>query len=125
MTDTADFQTAQDELAPLRNDFAKSREMNTLRQRAAQEHRATRRLNDAITALLMLIAFPFGMALLALSICFGRSLPRALAAVVFMAAVNLTAMANTMFFDGQMSGILSTDSGLLSLLVKAAQAAGF
>ncbi len=72
--------------------------------------------------LLLLIAFPFGMALLALTIAFGRSLPRALAAITFMAAVNVTALANTMFFDGDMYGVLSNNSGLLSLFVKIAQA---
>ena len=124
MPQTIAFHTDGDELAPLRDEFKKNRAMHSLRERAAQEHRVTRRLNDAITALLMLIAFPFGMALLALSMCFGRSLPRALAAVAFMAAVNLTAMANTMFFDGEMSGVLSTNSGLLTLFVQVAQASG-
>jgi hypothetical protein len=45
-----------------------------------------------------------------------------LAAITFMAAVNVTALANTMFFDGDMYGVLSNNSGLLSLFVKIAQA---
>ena len=124
MTKTIEFHVDGDELAPLRDDVQKHRAMHSLRERAAQEHRTARRLNDAITALLLLVAFPFGMALLALSICFGRSLPRALAAMVFMSAVNLTALANSMFFDGDANGILSNNSGLLALIVKVAQTAG-
>ncbi|MBO6790013.1 MAG: hypothetical protein HRT60_09965 [Dinoroseobacter sp.] len=124
MTQTIAFHDDKNERAPLREDHNKNRAMHSLRERAAQEHRTARRLNDAITALLLLVAFPFGMALLALSICFGRSLPRALAAMVFMSAVNLTALANSLFFEGEMDGLLSNNSGLLALIVKVAQAAG-
>ena len=121
---TQDPSTARGDLAPMRDEFCQLRALHQLRERAAQEHRVTRRLNDAITALLLLVAFPFGFALLALSIVFGRSLPRALAAVAFMAAVNLTALANSMFFKGDLQGVLSNDSGLLDLLVTLARAQG-
>ena len=72
MTQTIAFHDDKNERAPLREDHNKNRAMHSLRERAAQEHRTARRLNDAITALLLLVAFPFGMALLALSICFTR-----------------------------------------------------
>ena len=122
MTEIAQTDVAQPTRPEQLSDTRKSRALARLRARAARQHRTTRRLNDAITVLLLLIAFPFGMALLALTIVFGRSLPRALAAITFMAAVNVTALANTMFFDGDMYGVLSNNSGLLSLFVKIAQA---
>ncbi len=119
MADTA-ASKPNDELATMRAEYCETRALHQLRERATQEHRACRRLNDAITVLLLLVAFPFGFALLALSLVFGRSLPRALAAVVFMAVVNITALANTMFLDGDLYGVLSNDSGLLSLFLKLA-----
>jgi len=45
-----------DTLKPLRADLCQSSALACLREKAAREHRTTRRLNDAITALLLLVA---------------------------------------------------------------------
>lgn len=75
------------------------------------------RLHDAITALLLLVAFPFGFALLALSSVFGRSLPRAASAVVFLGLVHVAAIASLLFGETRHMAMLQGGPGTLTLLM--------
>ncbi|MFT7189835.1 MAG: hypothetical protein ACI9AQ_000389, partial [Dinoroseobacter sp.] len=62
MTEIAQADLPQPTRPEQLSETRKSRALSRLRARAAREHRSTRRLSDAITVLLLLIAFPFGMA---------------------------------------------------------------
>ncbi len=91
--------------------------------RAAREAREARlgdRLHDAIAVLLLLVAFPFGLALMALATVFGRSLPRALTVGSFMAAVHAVALVQALIYGRTVGGVLAEGGGLLRLMLRAA-----
>ncbi len=87
--------------------------------RAAREARLGDRLHDAI-AVLLLVAFPFGLALMALATVFGRSLPRALTVGSFMAAVHAVALVQALIYGRTVGGVLAEGGGLLRLMLRAA-----
>ncbi len=76
------------------------------------------RLHDAITAFLLLVAFPFGFALLALSSVFGRSMIRAFSVVVFLCAVHLVAGVNIMLGNESVAHLYEHGPNLVTLLGK-------
>lgn len=76
------------------------------------------RLHDAITVFLLLIAFPFGFALLSLSCIFGRSLPRSASAVVFLGILHAVAIINVLMGGTAMAGMFDESGGLLPLFTQ-------
>ena len=87
------------------------------RELAPQSKFATR-LHDAITAFLLLVAFPFGFALLALSFVFGRSLPRSASALLFLGILHTSAIVNILMGGTAMAGMFKESPGLLPLVTK-------
>ena len=85
---------------------------------AGTPDRFSSRLHDAITALLLLAAFPFGFALLALAGVFGRSLPRAAAAIVFLGALHMAAIVNILMGNTAFVALVQDGSGIIALLIQ-------
>ena len=84
----------------------------------ASQSKFTGRLHDTIMVFLLLIAFPIGFALLALSCVFGRSLPRAASALVFLGILHVSAIVNILLGGTVLAGMLEESPGLLLLMTQ-------